>query len=169
MNYDEFLAAVQDRGGYASRHEAETVAQAVLQILATRILPGEAAGLAAQLPGPLAGTVRQAARQQPEPFGVEEFCRWVADQTDGKSGTAEGDASAVLSTLAEAVTGGQLNQLISQLPPGYAPLFGQPGLACPPAVPPRPWRAASPPGNPRHREGCIQRRRGHHRGSSGVR
>jgi hypothetical protein len=50
-------------------------------------------------------------------------------QTGGKSGTAEGDASAVLSTLAEAVTGGQLGQLICQLPSGYAPLFGQPGLA----------------------------------------
>lgn len=101
----------------------------MLQTLAARIMPGEAAGLAAQLPGPLADVIRQAARQQPETFGVEEFCCWVADQTGGKSGTAEGDASAVLSTLAEAVTGGQLGQLICQLLSGYAPLFGQPGLA----------------------------------------
>jgi hypothetical protein len=42
---------------------------------------------------------------------------------------ASWDASAVLSTLGEAVTGGELNQVLTQLQPGYAPLFGKPDLA----------------------------------------
>lgn len=36
---------------------------------------------------------------------------------------------AVLTTLGEAVTGGQLNHVLTQLTPGYAPLFGKPDLA----------------------------------------
>jgi len=43
--------------------------------------------------------------------------------------TARWDASAVLSTVAEAVSGGQLNQILSQLPSEYALLFGKPDLA----------------------------------------
>jgi hypothetical protein len=35
----------------------------------------------------------------------------------------------VLSTLADAISGGELNQLLSQLPSGYATLFGRPGLS----------------------------------------
>jgi uncharacterized protein (DUF2267 family) len=41
----------------------------------------------------------------------------------------ERDASAVLSTVADAVTGGQLNQVLTQLQPGYATLFGKPELS----------------------------------------
>jgi uncharacterized protein (DUF2267 family) len=67
--------------------------------------------------------------QPPETFGVEEFVRRVAERIGARPGTAEWDASAVLSTIADAVSGGQLNQLLSQLPSGYAPLFGKPELA----------------------------------------
>jgi hypothetical protein len=35
----------------------------------------------------------------------------------------------VLSTVAAAVSGGELNQVLSQLPSGYAVLFGKPALA----------------------------------------
>lgn len=35
----------------------------------------------------------------------------------------------MLSTVADAVSGGELDQLLSQLPSGYAPLFGKPDLA----------------------------------------
>jgi len=43
--------------------------------------------------------------------------------------TARWDASAVLTTLADAITGGQLNQLLSQLATEFATLFGKPELA----------------------------------------
>jgi uncharacterized protein (DUF2267 family) len=128
MTLDEFLALVRDRGEYDSRKEAERVSRAVLSVLANRITPGEAEDLSAQLPAPL----RTAARPgdgRPSSFGVDEFCRRVAQRVGGHLRTAEWDASAVLSTVAEAVPGGELNQLLSQLPSGYAVMFGKPELS----------------------------------------
>ena len=98
-------------------------------MLARRLTREEASDLAAQLPAPLAQAVHRRDDQPAQWFGVEEFLRQVAERIGARPGTAEWDASAVLSTLAEAVSGGQLNQLLSQLPSGYAPLFGKPELA----------------------------------------
>lgn len=60
---------------------------------------------------------------------MQDFCRRVAERTGAQPRTAEQDAGAALSTLAEAVSGGELNQLLSQMPSGYATLFGRPGLS----------------------------------------
>lgn len=129
MKYDEFVATVRDRGEYPSREEAGQVAGSVLEVLAGRITPGEADDLAAQLPDPLAESVRRGRREQAQSYGVRDFCQRVAERTGARPRTAEWDASAVLSTLADAVSGGELNQLLSQLPSGYATLFGRPGLS----------------------------------------
>jgi uncharacterized protein (DUF2267 family) len=129
VNHDEFLAAVRERGEYADQSEAEEVATWVLEVLARRLTSEEANDLAAQLPEPLANAVQRRGDQPAETFGVEEYLRQVAGRIGARPDTAEWDASAVLSTLAEAVSGGQLNQLLSVLPTGYAPLFGQPELA----------------------------------------
>ena len=64
-----------------------------------------------------------------ETYGEREFLRRVAIRLGATEETAIWDASAVLTTLAEAVTGGQLNQLLTQLPSGYAVLFGKPDLS----------------------------------------
>lgn len=128
MTLDEFLSLVRERGEYDSRAEAERVSTAVLMVLANRITPGEAKDLAAQLPAPLSSAA-QPDDQRPTSFGVDEFCRRVAELVGGHPRTAEWDASAVLSTVAEAVSGGELNQLLSQLPSGYAALFGKPELS----------------------------------------
>jgi uncharacterized protein (DUF2267 family) len=128
MTLDEFLYVVRDRGEYDSREEAERVSRAVLTVLANRITPGEAKGLSAQLPPPLSSAARSDVNH-PASFGVDEFCRRVADRVGGHTRTAEWDASAVLSTVADAVPGDELNQLLSQLPSGYANLFGKPELS----------------------------------------
>jgi uncharacterized protein (DUF2267 family) len=128
MTLDEFLYVVRDRGEYDSREEAERVSRAVLTVLANRITPGEAKGLSAQLPPPLSSAARPDVNH-PASFGVDEFCRRVADRVGGHTRTAEWDASAVLSTVADAVPGDELNQLLSQLPSGYANLFGKPELS----------------------------------------
>jgi uncharacterized protein (DUF2267 family) len=60
-----------------------------------------------------------------ESYGVEEFRHRVADRVGARTHTAQWDASAVLTTLADAVSGGEVNHLISQLPSGYAALFGK--------------------------------------------
>lgn len=128
MRDDEFLARVRERGEYTDQHEAEQVTTAVLELLSRRITPEEAADLAAQLPGRLAEAVDSDGDRAVETFGVEEFCRRVADRTGGRPRTAEWDASAVLSTLADSVSPGQLKQVLGQLPSGYAALFGKAAL-----------------------------------------
>lgn len=128
MNYDQFLAQVRERGEYRSQDEAANISTAVLEVLGSRLQPGEAGNLAAQLPGGLPHALTEARQGRAESFGVKEFCRRVADRVGGTPPTAEWDASAVLSTVADSVSGGELNHVLSQLPSGYAALFGHPGL-----------------------------------------
>jgi uncharacterized protein (DUF2267 family) len=76
---------------------------------------------------PRDGSTVMAADQAPRDVRCSDV-KWV---TPGTAGGAAGrwDASAVLSRLADAISSGELNQLLSQLPSGYATLFGRPGLS----------------------------------------
>lgn len=127
MNRDEFLGKVRDRGEYADREETQQVTRSVLSLLGRRIGSEEAKDLAAQLPADLGDALISDAAA--EGYGEEEFLRRLAEMVGATTETARWDASAVLTTVAEAVTGGQLNQLLSRLPSGYAVLFGKPDLA----------------------------------------
>ncbi|OEJ93735.1 DUF2267 domain-containing protein [Streptomyces thermolilacinus] len=137
MRHDEFLARVRERGEYRDQEEAAHITRAVLEVLGHRITPGEAADLAAQLPGDLGDVLTADADADADAdgdrptdrFGIEEFYRRVGERTGARPRTAQWDASAVLSTLADAVSGGELNQIISQLPSGFAVLFGKADLA----------------------------------------
>ena len=129
MKAHEFLAKVRERGEYTDQTEAQRVTAAVLGALGERLAGGEPADVASQLPvgiGELIASGQPGAR---ESFGVEEFLRRVATALDASTETANWDASAVLCTVAEAVSGGQLNQILTQLQPSYAELFGKPDLA----------------------------------------
>jgi uncharacterized protein (DUF2267 family) len=129
LKYGEFIAAVRDTGEYEDRAETERVTKAVLKVLGSRITPEGADHLAAQLPEPLDQAVRDGAQERPSSFGLAEFYRRVGEATNGHLTTAELDAGAVLTTVARTVSGGELNQLLSQLPSGYASLFGRNDLA----------------------------------------
>ncbi|MEH1014734.1 DUF2267 domain-containing protein [Micromonospora sp. CPCC 206060] len=128
MRYDEFVARVRERGEYPDRAETERVIQQVLGVLAQRLSPDEAEDLAAQLPLP-AGAWLTARSGGAVAFGVREFLGRVASGVGATERTAEWDASAVLSTVAEAVSGGELNDVLTQLPSGFAVLFGRPVLS----------------------------------------
>lgn len=139
MKTDEFYAKVRDRGNYENVAEAERVTNTVLGLLGRRLAGGEAKDLAAQLP-PEVQQPLLAVQAEPsegraggasggEGFGVEEFLSRAASELDATAETAKWDASAVLTTVAEAITGGELNQVLTQLQPAYAELFGKPELA----------------------------------------
>lgn len=81
------------------------------------------------MPGPLGEALTGDAGRPVERFGIEEFHRRVAERTGALPRTAQWDASAVLTTVADAISGGELNQVISQLPSSYAVLFGRADLA----------------------------------------
>ena len=128
MRHDEFLAAVRERGEYADNDEAQRVTETVLGLLGERLAGGEAKDLAAQLPGELQETLLRSGEGTGS-YGVEEFLRRAAEQLDATPETALWDTSAVLSTVADAVSGGELNNVLTQLQAGYAQLFGKPELA----------------------------------------
>jgi uncharacterized protein (DUF2267 family) len=128
MKTHEFLANVRDRGNYADQAEAQRVTEAVLAILAQRLGAGEAKDVAAQLPADLQDPMTTGIGPA-ESFGVEEFLARVARALDASTETAKWDASAVLTTLAESLTGGEFNQVLTRIQSGYAVLFGRPDLA----------------------------------------
>lgn len=128
MKYDDFVAKVLERGEYADRQEAERVTQLVLGVLAERLNADEVDDLAAQLP-PQVAVALAVGPQVPATFGVHEFLGRVAAGIGATEQTAEWDSSAVLCTVAEAVSGGELNDVLTQLPSGFAVLFGRSGLS----------------------------------------
>jgi uncharacterized protein (DUF2267 family) len=129
MRYDEFLAEVRDTGEYEDQREAEQVTRAVFTVLAARLPGATLDHLAAQIPEPLDEGLRSADQTEAEHFGVEEFYSRVAEETGARPLTAQQDSGAVLTTVAGVISGGALNQVLSQLPSGYAVMFGKPELA----------------------------------------
>jgi uncharacterized protein (DUF2267 family) len=128
VKYDEFLAKVRDQGEYASNDEADHVTRTILARLGERLATGEAKNLAAQLPAELQPPLLEAAATPATSSGIHDFLRRLATDLNATEETARWDASAVLTTLAEAISGGQLNQILTQLPTQFAVLFGKPEL-----------------------------------------
>ncbi|MGW0826136.1 DUF2267 domain-containing protein [Streptomyces sp. NPDC002845] len=125
MTFREFLAAVREQGEYGDTPEVLSVTEAVLSTLGERLQPSAANHLADQLPIELAEVLMDAANDYPGGnWGVQEFVRRVAQATGDDEETSHAHAEAVLTVLAQTVSGGELNKLISQLPAGYAELFG---------------------------------------------
>jgi len=122
MDYATFTRTTADRAGLPEE-TAERIEHAMLRTLADRISGGEAEDLAAQLPAPLQDDVRPP-REDAEAFGVDEFVRRVAERGDVGRDEARTGAAAVLTTVREAVTPGEFDDVLSQLPQEYRELVG---------------------------------------------
>jgi len=124
MDYQTFTRTVARRAGLPP-DEAERIEQATLRTLADRISGGEAQDLASQLPKPLQDA-RRPPREEAEPFDVEEFVRRVAERGNVTREEARTGGAAVLTTLREAVTPGEFDDVASQLSSDYRTLIGPP-------------------------------------------
>lgn len=124
MQYDEFIASVRNRGELNDHEHAEQAARATLTVLGQRLAGNEPENLAAQLPGELKGLLSQHAGAG-ERFDVDTFCARVADEEGRGCGPdqARNHAQAVLSTMVDAVSAGELHDLSAQLPAGYGALL----------------------------------------------
>ncbi|MCW2650428.1 MAG: hypothetical protein JWR32_1404 [Mycobacterium sp.] len=114
MEYKEFINRVADNVGVPA-DEADKLTRAVLATLAERITGGEARDLAAQLPLPLQNPLLPA-REEAEAFSFEEFVRRTAERAGTDRNVAEMAVDAVMATLRDAVTPGEFDDVISQLP-----------------------------------------------------
>ncbi|WP_413812523.1 DUF2267 domain-containing protein [Streptomyces sp. OE57] len=124
--WDAFLAAVEERGEYPSRQEAERSSRVVLALLGAHLVGDVRAELAARLPETLALILLNPLEAH-EPLSPERFIRATAAWIEGATEkTATWDVSAVLSVVADLAGEDLTNQILLQLPRGYDLLFGRP-------------------------------------------
>ncbi|MEU5273995.1 DUF2267 domain-containing protein [Streptomyces hygroscopicus] len=126
LDWDAFIAAVQERGEYPSQQEAERACRVVLALLGAHLVGEVRSELAALLPEALAYVLLNPL-QAHEPLPPERFIRATAAWIEGATEkTATWEVSAVLSVVADIAGEDLMNRILLQLPPGYDLLFGHP-------------------------------------------
>ena len=117
MRYEEIIASVAERTGLF-RGDAVALTCATLATLAERISGGEARDMTAQLPPPLKNPLRPA-QEEAEAFGFDEFVNRVAQRSQCDSTVSGAAVDAVMVTLRDAVTPGEFDDVLSQLPKDF--------------------------------------------------
>jgi uncharacterized protein (DUF2267 family) len=115
---DEFIRRVADREGVDAA-TAERDARAVFTALGYAVSPGELSDVAAQLPKEIAGLLpRGPWVERPT---ADELAERVARRTGLDRERAMRAAEAVVETLAERISGGEVEELEARLPPELHP------------------------------------------------
>jgi uncharacterized protein (DUF2267 family) len=126
MRWEAFLTAVQDRGAYPEQHEAERASRIVLALLGAHLVGTVRAQLAARLPETFA-LILLNPLPAAAPLNAERFVRATAAWIEGATeATALWDVGAVLSVVADVAGPELLDQVLTQLPADWPPLFGRP-------------------------------------------
>ncbi|WP_238431656.1 DUF2267 domain-containing protein [Streptomyces cavernae] len=129
MRWSELIEAVRESGQYATSAEAERVTRTVLSALGSHVVGDERVDLARRLP-PEAARLVAAEVPAPQPLSAAEFVNAVAARSpEATAATARWDVGSVLRVLPVAVGAELVGRIISQLPVGYALLFGRAELA----------------------------------------
>ena len=123
MDFEQFVNLVANRADVAGWDRAHALINGTLRTLAERISGGEARDLAAQLPEEFKPSLSDAA-ETAETFTVDEFVRRVAERAGVGDDTALKGARAVMATVRDAVTSGEWDDIIAQLPKHYSELIG---------------------------------------------
>ena len=125
MKGEQFIAEVSNLAELDSNEDTEKAIRATLETLKERLADNEPSNLAAQLPPEIAVFVDGDGGR--EAFSVQEFYERVAQKEGTNSEEAVKHAQAVATVLQTAVTGGELENVRSQLDNDYEELFGQTG------------------------------------------
>jgi uncharacterized protein (DUF2267 family) len=115
VDYDTFADSVAHRAR-VSRDEADTLIFETLDVLARTLPRKEAADLAAQLPMPLKRPLTLGPEEEPERLGLDEFIERVARRAAIPPEEARKGVEAVLTTVREAVTEGEFEDVMAVLP-----------------------------------------------------
>lgn len=121
---EALLERVQERGGYAKRHEAAGAVQSVLEVLGGHLVGDDRTDLARLLPQQCGPLLINAAPGS-EPLTPSGFIEAVAARDDISAAEARRAVTAVLATIAEAADDTLLRRILTQLPPGHADFFGR--------------------------------------------
>jgi len=139
MEYDAFIGRVQERAELNSPDEAAAAVKATLGTLGEMLSPKERHDLAAQLTKGLKECLTlwmerpPRERAHPHRFTLEEFYHRVAARSDVRYPAAIRHSQAVIRVLKEAVSEGELQDILRELPDEYEELLS--GRARSPASP----------------------------------
>ncbi|WP_244942767.1 DUF2267 domain-containing protein [Streptomyces inhibens] len=124
MLFEHMLERVRYEGAYPTRERAEEVVRAVLAALGRQLTGDERVELAARLPVE-AALAFTAQIPDTEKLTGRGFVKDLATRTGGTPATARWDTGAVLATVAQLAGPELLTRILTQLPAGYALLFGR--------------------------------------------
>lgn len=122
MQFDDFITRVQEHARLHSREEAITITKAVLETIGERLDRKVRNGVEAQLPNELKEFLLVRA-ERGDQYDLEEFYNRVGARADLKYAEATERTRQVLAVLREAVPGGEIEDILEDLPPEYATLF----------------------------------------------
>jgi uncharacterized protein (DUF2267 family) len=120
MTRDEFRDAVMRRTGLTAE-QADDLTRATLTVLSSRLTAGEADDVASQLPAGLKEAMLSMTPEA-EPFDVEELLARVCELVDLPLETVSDGVRAVMTTLREAISTGEFEDMVAQLPEEYIQL-----------------------------------------------
>ena len=121
MKYDQFVDLVQERAAIPDRAEAERTAVAVLQELCDRLSGKEARDLLAQLPYQLKTAVIVSPSAQP--ISADDFVERLSKELEIQPDETRTRVRAVFQTIREAISLGELRDILMELDPEYADLL----------------------------------------------
>ena len=127
MKGEQFIAEVRNLAELDTNEDAQKATRATLETLKERLAGNEPSNLAAQLPPEIAPYVEGDGGR--EAFSLEEFYDRVAQKQGVDHDEAIRHARAVATVVQTSVTGGELDDVRSQLGDDYEELFGQPGAS----------------------------------------
>lgn len=122
MQMHEFVGRVQNAARVPSMEAAINATRATLETLAERLGADESRHLAAQLPDEI-GRYLDANEAVPEDFSSDEFLKRISAREGVDLPVSVFHARAVLDTLQQAVSVGQIRDVLERLPADYARLF----------------------------------------------
>jgi uncharacterized protein (DUF2267 family) len=123
MQTEEFLGQVQNKAHLATLGEAMRATRATLETLAERLGPDETRHLAAQLPHEIQLFLADTGMSKPERFSSNEFLLRVCAREGIDLPESTQHARAVIGVLTEAVSAGEMIDVLERLPDDYRRLF----------------------------------------------
>jgi uncharacterized protein (DUF2267 family) len=124
MTFEQVLEKVQYEGAYPTRAQAEEVVHAVLGAFGRQLTGDERAELTARLPHEAAVSFTSEIPAI-EPLTGRGFVTDLASRTGGTAATTRWDTGTVLRVVAQLAGEELISRILTQLPPGYALLFGR--------------------------------------------
>jgi uncharacterized protein (DUF2267 family) len=123
MQTAEFLGQVQNKARLATLGQAMRATRATLETLAERLGPDESRHLAAQLPHEIQLFLADAGTPMPERFSSDEFLLRVCAREGIDLPESTHHARAVIDVLTQAVSRGEILDVLDRLPDDYRRLF----------------------------------------------